>query len=413
MFPSCLLKKLFFTLPALFSLSAFAFHVTPFDSIGVEKRGDKILILHKVTAGENLTKIAKRYKTSISEIVKENELPEQKVKVDQIIKVPFTIAQSIAKTSIKNEAPKNTEAPTHVVKPGEGLFGIAKKYKVTIADIKKWNNLENETIKEGQVLIVGEGTTKKPENKKVEDEKKSPSETKKADPKTELIADPQTNANGQKIHIVKAGEGLFRISQNYKVSQENIRKWNNLDSDELSIGQELILEEPKEKELAVKKDVENTTTKPVTKETEKKNPVADAKPDKKDVVPEIKPEKKPDEKKPDETTTKVDEKPEKNPNNYIIKTETGYPKVVQTGMAEVIDEPQSEGFLALHKSAPVGTIVQVKNLTNDLSVFVKVIGKLPDTGANDKLIVKISKRAYDRLGAIDKRFRTEVSYLPQ
>jgi rare lipoprotein A (peptidoglycan hydrolase) len=69
-------------------------------------------------------------------------------------------------------------------------------------------------------------------------------------------------------------------------------------------------------------------------------------------------------------------------------------------------------FLALHRTAPVGTIMQVRNQMNDLSVFVKVIGKLPDTGANDKVIVKLSKKAYERLAALDKRFRVELSYMP-
>jgi hypothetical protein len=49
---------------------------------------------------------------------------------------------------------------------------------------------------------------------------------------------------------------------------------------------------------------------------------------------------------------------------------------------------------------------------NNMSVFVKVVGKLPDTGANDKLVVKITQKAYERLAAIDRRFRVEVTYLP-
>ena len=40
----------------------------------------------------------------------------------------------------------------------------------------------------------------------------------------------------------------------------------------------------------------------------------------------------------------------------------------------------------------------------------RVVGPIPDTGVNDKLVVKISKSAYDRLGAIDPKFRVEVTY---
>ena len=49
---------------------------------------------------------------------------------------------------------------------------------------------------------------------------------------------------------------------------------------------------------------------------------------------------------------------------------------------------------------------------NGQNVYVRVIGKLPETGANEKVIVRISKKAYQRLAAIDNRFRVEVSYMP-
>jgi hypothetical protein len=47
---------------------------------------------------------------------------------------------------------------------------------------------------------------------------------------------------------------------------------------------------------------------------------------------------------------------------------------------------------------------------NNREVFVRVMGKLQDTALTDKIIIRISKSAYDRLGAIDPRFRVEVTY---
>ena len=67
-------------------------------------------------------------------------------------------------------------------------------------------------------------------------------------------------------------------------------------------------------------------------------------------------------------------------------------------------------YLALHRTAPMGTILKVRNEMNNREVFVRVMGKLPETAVNDKLVIKISKSAYDRLGAIDPRFRVEVTY---
>jgi len=87
--------------------------------------------------------------------------------------------------------------------------------------------------------------------------------------------------------------------------------------------------------------------------------------------------------------------------------------VVQRGMAEVIEDTQNtKKYLALHRNAPMGTIMQVKNEMNNQTVFVRVVGPIPPTGDNEKLILKISKKAYDRLGAVDNRFPVEVSYIP-
>lgn len=67
-------------------------------------------------------------------------------------------------------------------------------------------------------------------------------------------------------------------------------------------------------------------------------------------------------------------------------------------------------YLALHRTAPMGTILKVRNEMNNREVFVRVQGKLPDTALTDKVIIRISRSAYDRLGAIDPRFRVEVTY---
>src|SRR5690606_34188431 len=96
--------------------------------------------------------------------------------------------------------------------------------------------------------------------------------------------------------------------------------------------------------------------------------------------------------------------------NYTVETAG---KITETGMAEVITNAgDNNKYLALHKSAPIGTILQVKNIMNGQNVYVRVIGKLPETGANEKVVVRISKKAYQRLAAIDNRFRVEVSYMP-
>ena len=86
-------------------------------------------------------------------------------------------------------------------------------------------------------------------------------------------------------------------------------------------------------------------------------------------------------------------------------------EVIEAGLAELIEGTEgNRKYLAMHRTAPVGTILKVRNEMNNREVFVRVMGKLPDTAVNDKLIIKLSRSAYDRLGAIDPRFRVELTY---
>ena len=72
--------------------------------------------------------------------------------------------------------------------------------------------------------------------------------------------------------------------------------------------------------------------------------------------------------------------------------------MVESGLGAPIENSSTEKYLALHKTAPVGTIMQVKNAMNGLYVYVRVIGKLPNTGENNNILVRLSPRAVQKLG---------------
>ena len=88
-------------------------------------------------------------------------------------------------------------------------------------------------------------------------------------------------------------------------------------------------------------------------------------------------------------------------------------RVVENGLGAPIENNVTDKYLALHKTAPVGTIMQVKNSMNGQSVYVRVIGKLPNTGENNNILVRLSPRAVQKLGTADSRFRVETNYIPQ
>lgn len=98
---------------------------------------------------------------------------------------------------------------TYKVAKGDTLYSISRRSGVAIDDIKKWNNLSNNTLSVGQTLNL-----KAPSN----------SDTITGD-----------------THKVVAGDTLYNISKRSNVSVENIKKWNNLKNDSISKGQTLYL----------------------------------------------------------------------------------------------------------------------------------------------------------------------------
>jgi hypothetical protein len=87
-------------------------------------------------------------------------------------------------------------------------------------------------------------------------------------------------------------------------------------------------------------------------------------------------------------------------------------QVSETGVATFIQDGIQSGnkYFGLHRTAPIGTIVKVTNRMNNASVYVKIVGVLPDTGDNDNVIIKMSQAASNKLNALDTFFQVELSY---
>lgn len=324
----------------LTSVSIFNPEVRP-DSIGIETINGKVFIVHKVDMGETLYGISKRYGVTVDNILEHNPTADAGLEVDQILKVPY-VARAPRKASTGN---------THIVAEKETLFSISRLYDVSVDELKQWNNLGDNSLAVGQELIVkGKNTVVTP------------------------IATPLEMKSVRTVHTVAAKETMFSIARQYAITIEQLRLWNNLQSDDLKIGQTLFVAQPISSQPVV-------VQQPVTQQVETRQP---------------------------EVTTPIIEIA---PTVKISEGVRGTDEVIEMGLAELIEGTQgNRKYLALHRTAPVGTILKIKNEMNNREVFVRVMGKLPDTALTDKLIIKISKSAYDRLGAIDPRFRVEVTY---
>lgn len=317
------------------------------DSIGIETINGKTFIVHQVSEKETLYAISRRYGVTVNQILEFNKTADAGLEIGQILKVPYIP---------KPKVPKGVTV--HKVAEKETLFSISRLYGVTIDELKQWNNLGDNALALGQELMIKSTHTIS----------------------TTVIPPVDAQFKSQRtVHTVAEKETLFSISRQYGISVQQIKEWNNLSGEDLKIGQSLFVAQPmySSEEKGVKKPVETATPTPEIKQ------------------PEI----------------KILQPEEKNPVITISESVTNKDEVKQSGLAELIDGTEANRkYLALHRTAPVGTILKVRNEMNNREVFVRVIGKLPDTALTDKLIIKISKSAYDRLGAIDPRFRVEVTY---
>lgn len=168
-----------------------------------KKTGKKIT--YEVKKGDNLTSIADEFDVSVKDIKEWNDLDDDVIYSGQVLKLYSE------KKSTKNETSK--KKTTYTVKQGDNLTSIADNFDVTVAQLKEWNELDNDVIYSGQVLKIygSKQTGKNKENTKLK----------------------------ATYHLVKKGETLAGIADKYDVTVADLKKWNKLKSDEILIGQKL------------------------------------------------------------------------------------------------------------------------------------------------------------------------------
>lgn len=122
----------------------------------VEEVSDSFI--HVVKKGESLASIARKHHVTVANIKSWNHLKRETIHVGQKLTI-YRSGSPMAKVSkTTNKSTKSgTKAPTtrtHVVKKGETLSSIARKYGCTVADIKKWNGLKGNTVVVGKKLKI-------------------------------------------------------------------------------------------------------------------------------------------------------------------------------------------------------------------------------------------------------------------
>ena len=156
--------------------------------------------IYIVKSGDSLYSIAQRYGVSVNDLIEANNLSTTNLKIGDQLLIPKQ---------------KESNYITYKVKQGDSLYQIAQKYGITVNEIKNTNNLTSNLLQIGETLLI---PTKKAESKPLE---------------------PSTT--DQTIYTVKSGDNLYDIARIYNVTVGELKKANNLNTNNLTIGQKLII----------------------------------------------------------------------------------------------------------------------------------------------------------------------------
>ena len=155
---------------------------------------------YTVKKGDTLYSISKMFNIALDIIMQDNSLINQQLYVGQNLKIrkgdSFEVLECFGEDMIVN----NSE--DYIVKKGDSLYSIGKKFGISVSDLIKENNLDSSVLKVGQILKI-------------------------------------PNNYNYELYTVKRGDTLYSIGKKFNVAVEQIKKNNNLISNNLEIGQQL------------------------------------------------------------------------------------------------------------------------------------------------------------------------------
>ena len=145
----------------------------------------------------------------------------------------YKTKKGVERDKLLAEVKKAKDRNIHIVRSGENLGLIAKKYRVYVSQIKSWNNLRSNTIYPGQKLVLfGAGSSKYYVKSKT----------------------PVVRSSEKSTYTVKNGENLGLIAKKYKCTVTDLKEWNNLNNSKIFPNQKLIVYKPADKTPSSVKD---------------------------------------------------------------------------------------------------------------------------------------------------------------
>lgn len=177
------------------------------DGAFIQAEPDKIISINNtkcvfVKKGTSLLAIANKHTINLNKLMEFNDMAEEGL----LNKDQYVYLQKKSKTG---------EKEFYLVQPGETVYDIAQKNAIQLKYLLTYNNL-NAAVK----LVANTKLFLQSDIK---------------------MAASDVSATKNKIHLVAPKEGLYSIARTYKVTVEQLKEWNKLESNDLKIGQEIIV----------------------------------------------------------------------------------------------------------------------------------------------------------------------------
>ncbi len=169
---------------------------------------------YTVKKGDNPTSIAKRFNIATKAVLRANNIKATNLKPGTKITIPSkkkeallkdkSNAKNIKKTASNNiKPPMHADSAYHVVKKGDTLISISKKYSIAVQDIKEINELKSAKLRVGRKLLL---------------KKTVPEE-----------------------YIVRKGDTIWNIAKRFNIDPQELMDNNSLESDSLIPGRTVLL----------------------------------------------------------------------------------------------------------------------------------------------------------------------------
>ena len=174
-------------------------------------------VRHKIRAGETLSEISRKYRTTTNLIKSVNKIRGTNIRAGKYLMIPtatrslktYTLSQNSRISKIQNTQ-RSGKKQTHIVRQGQSLWSISRQYGVTSAALAKWNGMAPiDTLRVGQKLVIW--SSNEPTIQRVSLDSIGPS---------------------QKLHAlrytVRRGDSLSLIADRFNIRVADIKRWNTI-----------------------------------------------------------------------------------------------------------------------------------------------------------------------------------------